>query len=105
MKKTWQKGEDLPLRMSVRNKLAAGEPLFDPDTITLEARPPEGEPVLFRWPAEVGYEDLERLGLGKFQAKIPLTEAGVWRRQWRQEGPDFNESTPWTKFTVEDDPA
>lgn len=104
MIKKWQKGDDLVLDLRCKDALN-GNALYDPTTVTFEAKPAGGESLLFRWPSEIGYDELTRLEAGKFRVVAPLETAGTWYRQWRAEGPDFNDSTPWVKFVVEDDPA
>lgn len=52
--------------------------LVDPDELFLVVRPPTGE----RYMLDSFLDDLERLGTGKYRAKVPCTETGRWRFQW-----------------------
>ncbi len=51
--------------------------LADPDNLKIEIRPPVGAAYELTYPAAI-----TKLAVGRFQALIPLTEAGRWRYRW-----------------------
>ena len=57
----------------------ADENLYDPTTVTAEARSPSGD---------VTAVTVDFISLGIYQAPVDLDEAGVWRVQFTGTGPD-----------------